>query len=179
MALQTSGTISLNDIHQEAGGTSGTTAAINDTDIRALIGKTGSTTMSFNEWYGAALINFNAGTISRIAIAAISTASINFRTDGTITTVGSGYTNIGWTSTSTGVGNDYEIRATVTNGTLSGGTSGSWLALSSNRQWSKIDNTQDDGPASVTLTFEIRKTGTTTVLDSESITLSADANSLN
>lgn len=53
MALQTSGAISLNDIHIEAGGTSGTTASINDADIRSLIGKASGATMSFNEWYGA------------------------------------------------------------------------------------------------------------------------------
>jgi len=33
MALQTSGAISLNEIHIEAGGTSGTQASINDADI--------------------------------------------------------------------------------------------------------------------------------------------------
>jgi len=53
MPLQTSGAISLNDIHVEAGGTSGTTATINDSDIRALISKGSGATMSFNEWYGA------------------------------------------------------------------------------------------------------------------------------
>ena len=53
MALQTSGAISLNDIHVEAGGTSGTQASINDSDIRALIGKASGATMSFDEWYGA------------------------------------------------------------------------------------------------------------------------------
>ena len=36
MPLQTSGAISLNDIHVEAGGTSGTTCKINDSDIRSL-----------------------------------------------------------------------------------------------------------------------------------------------
>lgn len=53
MPLQTSGAISLNDIHVEAGGTSGTQASINDADIRALIGKSSGAQMSFNEWYGA------------------------------------------------------------------------------------------------------------------------------
>ncbi len=53
MALQTSGAISLNDIHVEAGGSSGTTATINDSDIRGLISKASGATMSFNEWYGA------------------------------------------------------------------------------------------------------------------------------
>lgn len=53
MALQTSGAISLNQIHVEAGGTSGTTATINDSDIRGLINKASGATMSFSEWYGA------------------------------------------------------------------------------------------------------------------------------
>ena len=53
MALQTSGPISLNQIHIEAGGSSGSTASINDSDIRGLINKSSGATMSFNEWYGA------------------------------------------------------------------------------------------------------------------------------
>jgi hypothetical protein len=57
MALQTSGAISLDQIHVEAGGTSTTTATINDTDIRELIteptGVLGSNSLSFNQWYGA------------------------------------------------------------------------------------------------------------------------------
>ena len=55
MALQTSGPISLDDIHVEAGGTTATQAGINDTDILNLISKTSATQMGFDEWYGAAL----------------------------------------------------------------------------------------------------------------------------
>ena len=53
MALQSSGAISLNDIHIEAGGSSGTNCSINDADIRALISKGSGSQMSFSEWYGA------------------------------------------------------------------------------------------------------------------------------
>jgi hypothetical protein len=53
MALQTSGAISLNNIHVEAGGSSGSAATINDSDIRDLISKGSGAAMSFNEWYGA------------------------------------------------------------------------------------------------------------------------------
>lgn len=53
MALPTSGTITLDEIHVEAGGTTNTIATINDADIRALIGKAAGVTMSFDEWYGA------------------------------------------------------------------------------------------------------------------------------
>jgi len=56
--IPTSGAISLNQMHTEAGGTSGTTASINDADIRALIGKASGATMSFNEWYGASSAAF-------------------------------------------------------------------------------------------------------------------------
>lgn len=53
MALQPSGTISLNDIHIEVGGAHASNATINDADIRGLIGKGSGATSSFNEFYNA------------------------------------------------------------------------------------------------------------------------------
>lgn len=60
MALQTSGAISLNDIHVEAGGSSGTTCSMNDPDIRGLTAAAGRTINStqngntdFADYYGA------------------------------------------------------------------------------------------------------------------------------
>lgn len=53
MALQTSGQISLNDIHLEAGGTSGTQCTINDTDIRGLISSSQGSQVGFANYYGA------------------------------------------------------------------------------------------------------------------------------
>ena len=53
MALPASGAITLNEIHVEAGGTSGTSCFLNDSDIRALIGKGDEAQMFFNEWHGA------------------------------------------------------------------------------------------------------------------------------
>lgn len=60
MALQTSGAISLNQIHIEAGGTSGTTVSLNDSDVRGLtaasgytINATSSTTLAIGSFYGA------------------------------------------------------------------------------------------------------------------------------
>jgi len=53
MALQASGQICLNDIHVEAGGTTGTPVCINDSDIRGLISKASGAQMCFSEWYGA------------------------------------------------------------------------------------------------------------------------------
>lgn len=58
----------------------------------------------------------------------------------------------------------YEVRATVTSGTLSGGTTGTWLALSSSRQWWRERTTP--GVSSCTLLIEIRTEGVTVYSDS-------------
>ena len=52
MALQTSGAISLNDIHIELGGTSGTTVSLNDTDVRGLV-SISSGAIDLADFYGA------------------------------------------------------------------------------------------------------------------------------
>lgn len=78
MALQTSGAISLNQIHVEAGGTSGTTASLNDSDIRGLneaagktINNTSGTTIDFDDFYGAS----NAVAMSTTNYARINSAN--------------------------------------------------------------------------------------------------------
>jgi len=57
VALQTSGAISLNDIHVEVGGSSGSSVGINDTDVRDLTGVGSGGTSSFNSFYGKSAIN--------------------------------------------------------------------------------------------------------------------------
>ena len=52
MPLQTSGAISLNDIHVEAGGTTQTQVSINDSDVRALISASSGAQMAFSDFYG-------------------------------------------------------------------------------------------------------------------------------
>ena len=53
MALTSSGALSLNEMHIEAGGSSGTECSLNDSDIRGLISKSAGASMAFNEWYSA------------------------------------------------------------------------------------------------------------------------------
>mgnify|MGYP003140028085 CR=1 FL=1 len=66
MPLQSSGQISLNQIHVEAGGTSQTEAAINDADIRGLIGASSeASNLGFNDFYGASSSASFVGSISR------------------------------------------------------------------------------------------------------------------
>lgn len=64
MALPTSGALSLDAIHVEAGGTTNTTASFNDTDIRGLTAAAGKTINStlgtqidFNNFYGASSVS--------------------------------------------------------------------------------------------------------------------------
>ena len=59
MALTGSGALSLNEMHIEAGGTTGSTCTINDADIRGLIDKSDGATMAINEWYGASAGFYN------------------------------------------------------------------------------------------------------------------------
>jgi len=52
MGLQNSGAISLDDLHVEVGGTSGTQCSLNDPDIRALIDVGDSSGQSIQQYYG-------------------------------------------------------------------------------------------------------------------------------
>jgi hypothetical protein len=63
MPLQSSGQISLNDLHVEAGGTSGTQASMNDTDIRGLLNASANSQMTFSSFYGASSAWSTTGTV--------------------------------------------------------------------------------------------------------------------
>jgi|TARA_B100001094_G_C18186362_1_gene804055 hypothetical protein len=52
MALPGSGTISLNQLHVEAGGSSGATCTMNDADIRDIGDFSANTARGLNAWYG-------------------------------------------------------------------------------------------------------------------------------
>jgi len=53
MPIQSSGAISLDDIHQEVGGSANSNCSINDADIRGLIDASDGANTSFDDWYGA------------------------------------------------------------------------------------------------------------------------------
>lgn len=69
-----------------------------------------------------------------------------------------------------GAATDYEVRATVTSGTLSSGTAGAWLSLGTSRTWSKTTS----ATATVNLLVEIRDAVTLAVLDTANISITAD-----
>jgi hypothetical protein len=105
--------------------------------------------------------------VTASGIASSETATYSINSNGT-------YTGGSWNSSTT-AGSGYEVKATLTSGSLTTGTTDSWLALSSNRSWSVTDSTQNNAPKSASFTLQIRATGTTTVLDSATITLTANA----
>ena len=159
MALPTSGPLSLNQIHIEAGGTSGATVSLNDADVRALIGKASGAQMSFSEWYGASgrntlnlIISSNTNNYN-IKSAAVATGNYVFGATDVILTINSGVT-VGSTSTGTyalDTGSAWSGSDTITivnNGTVKGRGGNGGAGGSSVYNASDVNlNTSDPGAA--------------------------------
>jgi hypothetical protein len=78
-----------------------------------------------------------------------------------------------WLTPTTG-STTYYVRATLTSGTFSSGTTGTWLALTSNRSWVTLFTSNSPGNKMTTATFEIATdSGGTNVVVSASISLEA------
>ena len=104
MALATSGALSLNQIHVEAGGYSGTTASLNDTDIRGLtaasgrtINSTQGTNIDFADFYGAYALVIDLNASGTCGTNTVTTGSGKFATTTT-------YNGIGTTFSSANIG---------------------------------------------------------------------------
>jgi hypothetical protein len=84
-----------------------------------------------------------------------------------------------WLQGSGGAVSDYEVRATVTSGSLTSGTTGSWLNCSTTRTWTLVNDAGDNSTITAVFTVEIRLAAApNTVLDSATITLSAESDNL-
>lgn len=70
-----------------------------------------------------------------------------------------------------GANSAFEARATLVSGTLTAGTTGSWLALSTRREWTVAKTTL--GSKACTFTVEIRRVSDSVVVDSATIILIA------
>jgi hypothetical protein len=120
----------------------------------------------------AATVQLSNQTITKIS-KTTSTATYQITSDGTVRNQASTVLEAWLTG---GSASNYEVRATVTTGSINSGTTGSWLSCSSNRAWS-ITNSDPDTNASAVLLIEIRDSATQTVRASASITLIAVVNS--
>lgn len=128
MTLPASGQITLDQIHVEAGGTTGSEAGMNDADIRALIEKTSGAQNAFNEYYGVSKFTVELSGIGDVLAFAFTTsgtpvtvtAGVRFDTNGQAQkNENSGYVDVtdNWGSPlTTDIGSDYTIRLTVNTG---------------------------------------------------------------
>lgn len=102
-------------------------------------------------------------------------ASLVFRSDGTVDSVTNtnGTVQIDastdWIIPNSAAPGSYEVQATLNSGSLTSGTTGSWLALTSDRTWTV--SRSGVGTSSANLTIEVRLG--TTVLDSGTYTIEA------
>lgn len=76
----------------------------------------------------------------------------------------------------TGAAADYDARVTVIAGTLSSGTTGTWLNLGTTRDWALVDTTNDASPQEAEIFVEISLAATHVTIASATIAMSADRN---
>ena len=184
MTLPTSGILTLSDIQTEFGGsnpiglseyyaggsyvpagTSGTNGAVPS-----------SGTISISSFYGTsnAVVNFSDESVYAFASSGSATAAYRVNTDGNDYQGVNGTFSVltQWVTPSSAGGN-YEVYATVSSGTLSSGTTGSWVATSGNPTWTVVKGGAP-GLNTAVLAMQVRATGSVTVLDTWNITLQAE-----
>lgn len=120
--------------------------------------------------------------LSGVAVSSVGsgsqTATYTLESDGDVVTATTplGSSDIGdWIDPKANAPSDYEVRATLNSGTLTSGTTGSWLALTSNRTWT-LGRVTVGVADQVELTIEIRK-GSGATLASATVTLDAERTS--
>jgi hypothetical protein len=168
MPLPTSGPLSLNDIQTEFGGTNpislseyyagGANVPAGTSGTNGAVPSSG--TISINNFYGTSKIVYRLDNdvYSDLGINGVEpSAGVNFtvRSDGTVLVTGDNsgtLANYNWITPTTG-STTYYVRATLDSGTFNSGTTGSWLALTSNRSW--LVRVFTLSSRSTTATFEI------------------------
>lgn len=100
---------------------------------------------------------------------------IRFNTDGTLTnTLSLGNVALvnWWTPTTTNIGSNYEVKCTLSSGSFTVGTSGSWFAISSNREYA-VSTAVSNKVA--TFNCDIRRISDAVVVASAIFTIEADS----
>lgn len=186
MAIPSSGAISLSTIQTEFGGSNpiglneyyagGANVPAGTSGTYGAVPSSG--TISIRNFYGTSNVVISITDQSIFDLDASDAYAYYFLTSGgqvasSTQAGGTSPTTLEQWCTPTSQASNYEARVTVTTGTLSGGSgTGTWLALSSTRNWF-VNESRSGASTLCIFTVEIRRTGTTTVLDSASITLEA------
>jgi hypothetical protein len=185
MTLPTSGPLSLNDIKGEFGGLTapslgdyyagGTYVPAGTTGTNGPVPSSGA--ISISNFYGtsAVVVTFNDFSLSAYEISPNdATCYYRIGDDGNVygTTFSAPFDFLEQWVTPTSFASDYEVYATLVSGSLTGGTTGAWLSLGTTRDW-YVQETANFGTEAATLSFDVRKIGTTTVLDTWTINIEA------
>lgn len=102
------------------------------------------------------------------------TIRLHISSDGNVyTQVNNGANNLEYAWRLSGASSAYDIFATLDSGTLSEGTTGSWLNLGTTRAWAVTRTSNLAGSDAATITLQIRDASTLAVLDTAVITLTA------
>jgi len=182
MTLAASGEISLGgsvtnrSVNLELSQGASAQISMNDTNVRSLAGVPSGAIILPTNFYNksaGATVNFNDAVVTAAGVPAQS-AGYRIDVNGFVYQVVNGVdTSLGQWVTPTSAGGNYEVFATVTSGSVSSGTTGSWVATSGSPLWTRaavIAGTINI----VELVMDVRATGTGTVLDSWSVTLEAE-----
>lgn len=185
MTLNSSGPISLGgstagqSINLELGKSATATVSLNDTDVRTLAGVASGAIIVPTNFYGKSAVTISI-TDQYISGSGVSDAyAYYFLTAGgqveqSTFAGGINPTNLEQWCTPTSQSSNYEALVTLVAGTLSGGSgTGTWLALSTTRNW-YVEEFTPGGSKLCQFTVQIRKIGTTTVLDTATIDLEAN-----
>jgi hypothetical protein len=186
MTLNSSGPISLGgstagqSINLELGKSATATVSLNDTDVRTLAGVASGAIIVPTNFYGKSSVvvdftdhsvNASAGGYSEAGYAIFGAGAANGQVYEQYN--GGSYMYVQQWCTPTSQGGNYEVYATYT-GNPPVGTIGSWVATSGNPAW-YVDISGSGNSVYAQLTFQVRRTGTATVLDTWTVDLSADA----
>lgn len=186
MALPSSGPLSLNDIKGEFGGPTspslgnyyagGTYVPPGTTGTYGAVPSSGA--ISIQNFYGTSnavisitdqyIVDFSGG--PAYAYYFLTAGGL---VQSSIQAGGTGPTTLETWCTPTSQASNYEALVTLVFGTLSGGSgTGTWLALSSTRNW-YVEEFSSGNSNSCQFTVQIRRIGTATVLDTATIDLQA------
>lgn len=187
MTLNSSGPISLGgstagqSINLELGKSATATVSLNDANVRSLAGVASGAIVMPTNFYGKSAVSI---TFSDWGVFASNTGSsaAYYAIFGTGAGIGKvyeavnsgAYTFVEQWCTPTSQGGNYEVYVSVLAGSLNGGTVNTWVAVSGNPVW-YVSVSGSGNSAYCQLGFQVRRTGTATVLDTWTVDLNADA----
>jgi hypothetical protein len=192
MALPTSGPLSLSDIQTEFGGTNpislneyyagGSFVPAGTTGTNGAVPSSG--TISISNFYGTSnlVVDFNDRSVIAGGFGSAQAGYQIIGSGGGGLLAGNDYefTNFSFPFspaqwiTPTSQAANYEVYVNFAGSAPSTGTVGAWVAVSTNPAWS-IDALGSGTSLFTELSFQVRRIGTTTVLDTWTITLEANA----